>query len=317
MNELAKQEEGWSLAELEARAEHIVKSKFFPAKTVSEAVALMMVAESDGIHPMRAMKEYHVIQGRPALRADAMLARFIEAGGTIKWHEISDERVSATFKHPQGGEATITWDLAQAKKAGLVKPNSGWTKYPRAMLRSRVVSEGVRTIYPGVNTGVYTPEEVEDFDDAPVQVKAEPVGAAERPRKTRRKKAAASDTKEEAPAGSTGSQPAKGALTEMGKALNAIGLTEAATKLAFARVYTGNASLETAKDLTKAQVAGITNAAKQIAKNMDAQGVGKAPELRGAIVISYLEKAELPPTSGPYGDADVVDAAFNELEEEA
>jgi hypothetical protein len=42
-----------------------------------------------------------------------------------------------------------------------------WRQYPRQMLRSRVISEGVKTVYPGVAVGVYTPEEVQDFDVKP------------------------------------------------------------------------------------------------------------------------------------------------------
>jgi hypothetical protein len=34
------------------------------------------------------------------------------------------------------------------------------------MLRARVISEGIRTVYPGVLTGEYTPEEVMDFQPA-------------------------------------------------------------------------------------------------------------------------------------------------------
>ena len=35
------------------------------------------------------------------------------------------------------------------------------------MLRSRVISEGIRTVYPGCVVGTYTPEEVEDFQPSP------------------------------------------------------------------------------------------------------------------------------------------------------
>lgn len=40
-------------------------------------------------------------------------------------------------------------------------------KFPRAMLSARVVSEGCRAVYPAVVCGLYTPEEVQDFDDQP------------------------------------------------------------------------------------------------------------------------------------------------------
>jgi hypothetical protein len=43
-----------------------------------------------------------------------------------------------------------------------------WKKYPRQMLRSRVVSEGIRTVCPMATSGMYVPEEIRDFKDEKV-----------------------------------------------------------------------------------------------------------------------------------------------------
>jgi hypothetical protein len=37
------------------------------------------------------------------------------------------------------------------------------------MLRSRCISEGIRSVFPGSVTGFYSPEEVADFDNAPIK----------------------------------------------------------------------------------------------------------------------------------------------------
>jgi hypothetical protein len=42
-----------------------------------------------------------------------------------------------------------------------------YKKYPRQMLRSRVISEGIRTVYPGATSGLYEEGEVASFSDAP------------------------------------------------------------------------------------------------------------------------------------------------------
>ncbi len=152
-------------------AESIAKSNLFGMKNVNEVLALMLVAQAEGLHPATAARDYHIIQGRPALKADAMLARFQQAGGKVDWTDYSDTVVTGIFTHPNGGSLTVTWSIDQATKAGLNKPGSGWAKYPRAMLRSRVVSEGIRSVYPGCVIGTYTPEEVADFDDKPVKMK--------------------------------------------------------------------------------------------------------------------------------------------------
>ena len=154
------------LGDIERMAFAVSKSNLFGVKTPEQALALMLVAQAEGMHPAIAATHYHVINGRPTLKADAMLSRFQAAGGTVNWKVYTDSEVTGTFSHPQGGRVDITWTVAQAQTAGLTK-NPTWRQYPRQMLRSRCISEGIRTVYPGVTVGVYTPEEVQDFAPSP------------------------------------------------------------------------------------------------------------------------------------------------------
>jgi len=151
-----------ALSDLERMASSIAKSGLFGIKTPEQAVALMIVAQAEGRHPGSVAREYHIISGRPALRSDAMLARFQQSGGSVQWGERTDKAVSGTFSHPQGGNLTLTWTLEDAKRAGIY--SNQWLKYPRQMLTARVISEGVRAVFPSVVAGVYTPEEVSDFE---------------------------------------------------------------------------------------------------------------------------------------------------------
>ena len=149
-------------SDIEKMATAVAASKLFGVKNPQEAIALMLVAQAEGMHPATAARDYHVIQGRPALKADAMLARFQSAGGSVQWKEYTDEKVTGVFSHPQGGTLELTWTIQQAKAIGIAGKDN-WRNYPRAMLRARVISEGIRTVYPGCVVGTYTPEEVEDF----------------------------------------------------------------------------------------------------------------------------------------------------------
>ena len=153
------------VADIEKMAVAIAKSKMFGMKTADEAFALMLIAQAEGMHPAIAARDYHVIQGRPTLKADAMLARFQNAGGKVQWDVYTDAEVTGTFSHPSGGSLKLTWTFAQAKSVGLtVKDN--WKYYPRAMLRARCISEGIRTVYPGCVVGTYTAEELEEIPKA-------------------------------------------------------------------------------------------------------------------------------------------------------
>jgi hypothetical protein len=155
-NEIIPVDQVWKMAQA------VAASNLFGMKDPNQAMALMLVAQAEGMHPALAARDYHIIQGRPALKADAMLARFQAAGGKVEWKKYTDSAVSAVMSHPSGGSVEIEWTIEMANRAGLTK-NQTWRNYPRQMLRARVISEGIRTVFPGVAVGVYTPEEVQDF----------------------------------------------------------------------------------------------------------------------------------------------------------
>lgn len=171
-----------SFNDMQSMAEAIAKSNLFGMKDTNSVLALMAVAQAEGLHPATAARDFHIIQGRPALKADAMLARFQNAGGKVDWTEYTDERVTGVFTHPNGGSLAVTWTIEQATKIGLVKPGSGWQKFPRAMLRSRCISEGIRSVFPGSVTGFYSPEEVADFDNPPIKDITPPKNVIEAPK---------------------------------------------------------------------------------------------------------------------------------------
>ena len=159
-------------SEMEKMATTVAKSNLFGVKDKDQALALMALCQAEGIHPMTAVRDYHIISGRPSLKAETMLARFMQNGGKVEWHTLTDDKAEATFSHPQGGSIKLDWTIARAKQAGLLN-NATWQKYPRPMLRSRLISEGVRTVAPGIVQGVYTPDELENSAPELVTVSAE------------------------------------------------------------------------------------------------------------------------------------------------
>lgn len=146
--------------EMRQMADAMAKSKLFGMKSPDEVVALMLVAQANGQHPAAAARDYDIISGRPSKKAEAMLRDFIAAGGSVQWHRLDNECAEATFSHPHGGTVRIDWDMRRAREAGLGGKDM-YRKFPRQMLRSRCISEGVRTVYPVATGGMYAPEEVE------------------------------------------------------------------------------------------------------------------------------------------------------------
>jgi hypothetical protein len=154
--------------EMESMASYIVRSKLFGAKDESQAMSLMMLAQAEGCHPMTAIQDFDIVQGRPARKTHSILARFQAAGGAVAWEEINGQRACGTFSHKQGGSLRVEWTFEQAKKAGLTGKDN-WKNYPQAMLRARCIAEGVRAVFPGAIGGMLTVEEAQDLAPAPTK----------------------------------------------------------------------------------------------------------------------------------------------------
>lgn len=149
------------LQDMQTLAVAIAKSALFGIRTPEQALVLMAIAQAEGRHPVEAARDYDIINNRPAKKAEAMLRDFIQAGGKVQWHSLTDELADATFTHPQTGEVRIDWDMKRAATAFGKKDM--YSKFPRQMLRSRVVSEGVRTLWPLATSGMYEPGEAADI----------------------------------------------------------------------------------------------------------------------------------------------------------
>lgn len=162
----------YPLSDLQTMASALARSQLFGVKTVDQAFGLILVAQSEGRHPATIAQEYDIIQGRPALKSASALARFQHAGGKIRWIVTNAQEAEAELSHPQGGSIIIRWDMERAKLAQLLGKDN-WKKFPDQMLRARVVSEGVRAIFPACLNGMYVAEEVQDFDDVSAPRKQE------------------------------------------------------------------------------------------------------------------------------------------------
>ena len=152
--------------EMESMAAHIVRSKLFGAKDESQAMSLMLLAQAEGMHPMAAIQDFDIVQGRPARKTHSILARFQSAGGSVIWEEVNGLRACGVFSHKQGGSLRVQWTFEQAKRVGLTGKDN-WKNYPQAMLRARCIAEGIRAVFPGAIGGMLSVEEAQDIVIAP------------------------------------------------------------------------------------------------------------------------------------------------------
>ena len=142
-------------------------SKLFSAKAEEQIFTLMLVAQSEGIHPIKALMSYDIINGQPALKSSEALARYMDAGGKIEWIKSDKESAKARFTHPSSGSFEYEYTVEDATDAGLINKDN-YKKNRKAMLRARCTSAGNRKNYPRCLNNMYLAEEVQDFE--PVEI---------------------------------------------------------------------------------------------------------------------------------------------------
>jgi len=151
----------YQLKDMQVMAAAVAKSGLFGMKSEDQALALMLVAQSENQHPATITQDYDIIQGKACRKTHSVMARFQMMGGKVEWHQLTDMVADATFSHPAGGALRIEWTIEQAKKANLTGKDN-WKNYPRAMLRARLIAEGVRAVYPAAIGGMMIAEEASD-----------------------------------------------------------------------------------------------------------------------------------------------------------
>jgi hypothetical protein len=147
-----------------ASAQRYVDSGLLPAaiKTPQQALTIMQMGRELGIPATYALRNINVINGKAAASAELLMALVRRTYGqaAIRVAVATNESVTVEYRE-QGwdGVSSLTFTLEDAKRAKLDMKDT-WKAYPRAMLRSRAVSETVRTAFPECIANLYTPEEM-------------------------------------------------------------------------------------------------------------------------------------------------------------
>lgn len=148
--------------------EALVKSGILPdhLRTGAAVAAVMLTGRELGMPPMRAARSLYLVKGKVIEDAASQLARFKADGGRATFEHLDDERAVLRLRHPNGDEHIETFTLKDAKAAGLLS-NATWQKFPRAMLRCRAITAGLKSLGWEGAVGTYDPDEAKHFDDEP------------------------------------------------------------------------------------------------------------------------------------------------------
>ena len=116
-----------------------------------------------GLQPMQAMQNIAVINGRPSIWGDAMIA-LVRACPAFEYitETQTDREATCVIKRKGEPEAVRTFSMEDAKRAGLMGKSGPWTQYPKRMMQMRARSWALRDVFPDVLKGMICAEEALD-----------------------------------------------------------------------------------------------------------------------------------------------------------
>jgi hypothetical protein len=164
-------------------ASTLVKSGLLPSaiKSPEAALVIILTGRELGLAPLQALRSISVVEGKPTLSADLLLALAYKSGLCTGYEilELTDEKCVVQISRNGQVKPPYSYTIEEARKAGLAnRPN--WQRHTKAMLRARATSAACRAYFPDVVLGLYTPDELEDL--SPVVSEAAPVVITPAPR---------------------------------------------------------------------------------------------------------------------------------------
>lgn len=144
-------------------AESDMVPKDFKGKPGNCLVAIQWGMEI-GLKPLQAMQNIAVINGRPSLWGDAVIA-LVRSSPLCEYIIEEDDGRTATCKVKRRGEPeqSRSFSMDDAKAAGLLGKQGPWTQYPKRMRQMRARAFAVRDVFPDVLKGLPVAEELQDM----------------------------------------------------------------------------------------------------------------------------------------------------------
>ena len=135
-----------------------------PATPASLLVRLM-VGRSLGVPAMVALQHVYDVYGRPAISSRLKVALSKRHPECERFEIVESNDKKATYAVKRAGqiEKTFTFTIEEAARAGLIKKESNWEKWPRRMLEARAASHAADVEFPDAAMGLPTLDEAEDI----------------------------------------------------------------------------------------------------------------------------------------------------------
>lgn len=148
---------------LKEQAGMLVRSGFLPPalNTPEKVIAVALKGKELGVPMMEALAKIDIIQGKPAVAPQLMLALALRTG-QVEWHSMDSNDQRAIFAVKRRGMPepfTAEFGIKEATQLSLIAKDN-YRKQARTMFEWRAIAKCLRFAFPDAISGLYTPEEL-------------------------------------------------------------------------------------------------------------------------------------------------------------
>lgn len=169
----------------------IAPTEFVPRALRDSApatAAAILYGREVGLPPMTALTQTHVIEGKPAMSAEAMRALVLAQGHDLE--VVESNRARCELRGRRRGSERWTPVAVSIDEFAHLRSKDNWRNYPRQMLQARATAELCRLVFPDVIHGFRAVEEFDDLDESAAAGALEAPAPSSTVRRTGRKAAA-------------------------------------------------------------------------------------------------------------------------------
>lgn len=153
-------------------ASEMIKSGFLPRalNTPEKVITVIMTGRELNVPMMEALRGIHVIDNKPALSPQLMLA-MINRSGVLEDLQIDSQTTycKVTMKRKERSVYTAHFGVEEAKAMNLLWKDN-YKKQAPNMFKWRAISAAARVVCPDIIGGLYTTEEVQSHTDMEEQM---------------------------------------------------------------------------------------------------------------------------------------------------
>jgi hypothetical protein len=131
----------------------------------ADVLLVMMTGAEIGLTTMQSLRNLYVVEGRIGMSAALIRGRCQKHLDCDLFEVAEAEATHAVVEVKKRGwseRRLVSWSIADAERAGLVKPDSLWQRWPQEMCVARATTRAASMYFPDITAGLFSEEELRD-----------------------------------------------------------------------------------------------------------------------------------------------------------